>query len=209
MAGEPLIQGESIMYPLLRVRRTHGLRLALSVVVGVLAAAAASCASMRVSSYLAKDADLARYHSYTWAPSDRLSTGDPRLDNNPFFQERLQSSVDRQLGARGFAREAVTSPDLVVHYHASVSQELDVNNTDREFGHCDAGDCRPLLYEAGTIVVDLVDARTNKLVWRGWANDSIDGVIDNQDWLEDKIDQAVNRIMQQLPRSGLTVQRSS
>jgi len=182
------------MYPLSR-----GRWLSLSIAV-MFAALLAACASIHVNSYLARDAQFGRYRSYAWAAADRLSTGDPRLDNNPFFQKRLQTDVERQLDMRGFEKLAAVPPDLVVHYHASVNQEIDVNGVDRQFGHCEVAECQPLVYEAGTIVVDLVDARTNQLVWRGWARDNIEGVIDNQSWLEEKIDQSVVRIMERLPR---------
>jgi uncharacterized protein DUF4136 len=56
------------------------------------------------------------------------------------------------------------------------------------------------VYDAGTLFVDLVDTRTNRLVWRGWAEGSVDGVIDNQEWMEQRIDHVVTRILQRLPR---------
>jgi hypothetical protein len=37
-------------------------------------------------------------------------------------------------------------------------------------------------------------------VWRGWAEDSFDGVVENQDWMEAEIDEAVARILETLPR---------
>ena len=49
-------------------------------------------------------------------------------------------------------------------------------------------------------VKGLVGTRTNKLVWRGWAEGSVDGVIDNQEWMEARIDDAVAQILQRLPR---------
>jgi Domain of unknown function (DUF4136) len=51
------------------------------------------------------------------------------------------------------------------------------------------------------LFIDLVDARTDRLVWRGWARGNIDGVIDDQDWMEQSIDEAVARIMRELPRN--------
>ena len=54
-------------------------------------------------------------------------------------------------------------------------------------------------YEAGTLVIDMVDAKTNKVVWRGWAQDSMTGVIDNQTRLEKQIDEAVTKMMKELP----------
>ena len=65
---------------------------------------------------------------------------------------------------------------------------------------CRARTANRIVYDAGTIVVDLVDARTHRLVWRGWAEGSIDGVVDDQAWMEKRVDEAVARIMARLPR---------
>ena len=59
---------------------------------------------MRVNSFLERGLDFTRYRTYSWAPGDQLVTGDPRLDSNPFFLDRLQADVDQQLAARGFAK---------------------------------------------------------------------------------------------------------
>jgi hypothetical protein len=156
---------------------------------------------MNVSSYLERGADFTRYRTYSWGPADALDTGDPRLDNNPFFHERIQADVEKQLATRGFEKTASGVPDLLVHYHASISQRVDVNGVDRESGYCgDSDNCRPYVYEAGTLLIDFVDARTDKVVWRGWAEDTVDGVIDNQQLMEQKVDKAVTRILQRLPR---------
>lgn len=165
----------------------------------VSALALTGCASMKVDSYVDRSTDFTRYRTYDWAPAERFSTGDPRLDNNPFFQERLQAGVEAALAAKGFEKSTSESPDLLIHYHASISQRIDVSRIDREHGYDDEDD-RPFMYEAGTLGLDFIDARTNRLVWRGWAEDTIDGVIDDQAWMEQKIDEAVTRILERLPR---------
>jgi len=124
---------------------------------------------------------------------------DPRLDNNRFFDERVRTQVEKVLASRGFKKTTSGTPDLLVHYHASVTQEIDIRNIDREYAYCDDADCRPYVYDTGTLFVDLVDPSTNKLVWRGWAEGSVDGVIDNQEWMEARIDDAVTRILERLP----------
>ena len=48
--------------------------------------------------------------------------------------------------------------------------------------------------------VDVVDTRTNRVVWRGWAQDSIDGMIDNQELLRKEVNKAVTRMMELFPR---------
>jgi hypothetical protein len=160
----------------------------------------AGCASMNVSAYVERGIDIRQYHTYNWGPPDTFSTGDARLDNNRFFDERIRAQVERGLASRGFQQATSGTPDLLVHYHASVTQEIDVRNIDREYAYCDDADCRPYVYDAGTLFVDLVDPRSTKLVWRGWAEGSMDGVVDDQEWLEARIDEAVARILERLPR---------
>jgi len=167
---------------------------------GLVALVLAGCAAMTVSSYVEQGADFTRYRTYNWAPDDQLSTGDPRLDNNPFFQAQVRQSVEGELARRGYAK-ATSAPDVIVHYHANVTDTVDASAIDREAGYCDENSCRPFVYEAGTLVLDLVDARTERLVWRGWAKDTFDGIIENQDWMEERIGEAVAKIMERLPRT--------
>jgi hypothetical protein len=178
------------MTSLARLARLAGVTAVLAVLVG--------CAPVRVNSYAERAVDFSRYRTYAWSPTAHGPTGDPRLDNNRFFHERVIADVDSGLAARGYEKAATGEPDLVVHYHASVTQEIDLSVVDAPY--CDTNDCRPHVYEAGTLLFDLVDARTNRIVWRGWAEGSIEGIIDNQDLMEERIDQAVTRILAQLPR---------
>jgi hypothetical protein len=166
----------------------------------IAAAVLAGCATMGVSSFVDRTADFSRYHTFGWGPPDALPTGDPRLDNNPFFKDHLEGAVEKSLAARGFTRAASGTPDLLIHYHASVTQRLEVDSADRRFGYC-YRDCEPhvVQYDEGTVVLDVVDTRTNKVVWRGWARDTLDGVLENQALMDRKIDEAVQRMMQLFP----------
>jgi hypothetical protein len=160
------------------------------------ALALAACAPVRVNAALERGMDFTQYHSYTWAAADRFGTGDPRLDNNEFFEKRLQTDVDTVLAGRGLEKTSQATAALVIHYHASVKQQIDVNELDRKYGYCD--ECHSSVYDAGTITIDFVDARTNKLVWRGWSEGTLEG-IDSQDLLESRVDEAVTKILQKLP----------
>jgi hypothetical protein len=176
-------------------------RLYRLIAVAVLAVIAAGCATMLVSSHVQRDIDFGRYRTYDWGPADALPTGDPRLDRNPFFKDHMQGAVERGLARKGLTLSTSGTPDLLIHYHANVTQRIDVDRIDRRYGYCYGNDCNVRLmdYEAGTIVVDVVDTRTNRVVWRGWAQDSLDGVIDNQDRMEKMINQAVAKMLDQLP----------
>lgn len=167
------------------------------------ALAIAGCATMLVSSHIERGVDFTDYVTYEWGPPDNLPVGDPRLDNNPFFNDYLQGAIEKRLAARGYERALPGQPDLLVHYHASVTQKVDVYEVDTRYGYC-YGNCEPQFtdYELGTLVLDIVDAKTSKVVWRGWAQDVMTGVIDNQDRLEKQVDEGVTKMMVLLPRGG-------
>ena len=176
---------------------TSLLRLTAAIVGTIVFVATLACAPMRVRSFTEPGVDFSRYHTYAWAEHLDTATGDPRLDNNPFFQTRLMADIDRELTRHGFEKRTAGSPDLYVHYHARVTQELDVRTVDPEYGSCQ--NCGATVYDAGSILIDFVDGRTEKLAWRGWVETSMQGAIDNQRWMEDQIDQAVTRILDRLP----------
>lgn len=169
--------------------------------VALSALALTGCATMNVSSHIERGLDFAQYRTYDWGPADALPTGDPRLDKDPFFQDHVLGAVEKQLALKGFERSTSGAPNLLIHYHASINQRINVNRMDREHGYCYADDCHAgvIDYEAGTLVLDIVDARTNRVIWRGWAQDSVEGVLDNQDRMARKIDEAVRRMLERLP----------
>jgi hypothetical protein len=150
-----------------------------------------------VNSY--RQADFSRYRSYTWERSEAFSTGDARLDNNRFFIERVRTAVDEELGRRGLEKTESASADVTIHLHARIDQRLDTTALDRQYGRCDGPECWPVLYDAGTLVIDFIDTRTRTLAWRGWAESPFDGVIDNQQWMNATIDKTVAKILTRLP----------
>ena len=59
---------------------------------------------------------------------------------------------------------------------------------------------RVIDYEAGTLMLDIVDTRTNRVIWRGWAQDGVQGMLENRDVMAKKIDEAVTRMLEQFPK---------
>jgi uncharacterized protein DUF4136 len=176
----------------------------------VLALALGACATMTAGSHVAPAVDLRMFYTYDWGPRDALPAADPRLDNDPYFHDYVLGAIEKQLTAVGLERASGARPaDLRVHYHANITTRIDVDRADRERGYSagDAGAAHVIEYEAGTLVVDVVDARTNQVVWRGWAQDSVDGVLDDADRLRAKVDRAVRRIFEQFHRASLPGER--
>lgn len=183
------------MRPVLRLTATLLAALALT----------ACAARMTVSSHAERGLDFSRYRTFDWGPADALPTGDPRLDRDPFFKDRVQGAVEKGLAARGLQLSQTGSPDLLIHYHAHVSTRIDVNRIDRTNGYayCSQPGCPGdiVQYEAGTLVLDIVDAQTTRLLWRGWAQRSVADMLEHRDVMAKTIDQAVARMLLSLPTS--------
>lgn len=163
--------------------------------------ASAGCATMQVNSNIQRGADFTQYRTWEWAPDAAMPTGDPRLDSSPFFQNRVRAAVEHQLTAKGYVRSTLAgSPTLRVHYHANFSKTVEITHSGARSGSCDQ-DCEPeaYAYEQGTLVIDLIDARTEALVWRGWSRDNMEGAIDSQDRMEQEIDAAVAAMFERFP----------
>jgi uncharacterized protein DUF4136 len=169
--------------------------------VATVALAATHCATLNVSSHVQRGVDFAQFHTYDWGPADALPTGDPRLDQNPFFRDQVEGAVEKQLAAKGFERSASGTADLLIHYHASINQRIEVDRVDRQHGYCYDEDCRAgvLEYEAGTLVLDVVDPRTQRVIWRGWAQGSVEEFLHDQDRMARRIQEGVRRMLERLP----------
>lgn len=175
-------------------------RLARFTVLAIVSFALMACATtMTVSSHVDRSLDFSKYRTYDWGPADILPTGDPRLDANPFFKDHLQGEVEKQLAARGIEGPSSATPDLLIHYHANISHRLDVVGVDASHGYSYEGIGQVREYEAGTIVLDLVDARTQKVIWRGWAQDTVKDILADEDTMAGKIKEAVTRMLARLP----------
>jgi Domain of unknown function (DUF4136) len=157
----------------------------------------AGCATLHVYSFAERGADVARYRTYNWAVEKPQTTGDPRLDNNPFFNDRVHAAIEKELAKRGLEKTAAGEAQLLLHYHASMTQEVDLGAADADLAICST--CTPTVYDAGTLLIDLVDSRTEKLLWRGWAEGGLNDAIDSQDMMEARIDETVRRIIEKLP----------
>jgi hypothetical protein len=165
--------------------------------------ASAGCAPITVSAHIERGVSFAGYETYDWGPAANFPVGDPRLDNNSFFVDYLMGAIEKGMAAKGYAHSAGAPPDLLIHYHASVTQKVDVYTTEMKQGATIEGyEPRMTQYEQGTIVVDIVDASTGQLLWRGWSQGVLDGVIDNQARLERQVEDGVARLMALLPQGA-------
>jgi len=150
-------------------------------------------------------ADFGSYATYAWEEAEPLPTGDPRLDGNPIFQDRVRTSVSSALAGHGL-RQVESSPDLLVHTHVSVRDRVEVHEADRSAGYDVSSDYGPgtqvYQYEEGTLVVDLVDAEAMRVIWRGWIRTDVSRALSDPVALERLVDAAVEQLFRSYPPAG-------
>jgi hypothetical protein len=183
------------------VKRISGLALLAA---GAFAAAACSVA-LTAGADFDPNVDFDRYHTFAWDEADELPTGDPRLDDNPFFVQRLHTTIQARLGERRI-RYSADNPDLLVHHHATVRDRVEVIAADRERGYeptASGEGAEVIQWEEGTILVDIADAETRQIVWRGWAMADVEQALNDPVKMTELVYDAVAKMFELFPPSLL------
>jgi Domain of unknown function (DUF4136) len=167
------------------------------------AAVLSGCANIQSGADFPLGLRLDQYQTFTWGAGDTLPAGDPRLDNNPFFDARVRAAVELELAAHGLRRVS-SAPDLLVHYHASVRQRTDVVRADEARGYTNMemrASEQVIQFDEGTLIVDVADAKSKVVLWRGWSQTDVGGLLADPREMEKRINSSVRQMMQRFPRA--------
>jgi len=171
----------------------------------VLIAALGGCSTMRVTSDTDPSAKFTGYKSYNWMAEAPKKTGDPRIDGNSILASRIRSAVERQLAAKGYEKRSSGTPDFLVGYHASLEKKTSVRMLNEYYRYGPGWGRRyrgPQTYvydyDEGTLILDIVDPKTRKLLWRGSPTDVVNPTA-SEEARQKKINEAVTRILEKFP----------
>jgi len=117
------------------------------------------------------------YRTFAWQ-----ETGPTLQEFAPLMHTRIKNGIEHYLTEGGFIEDA-KDPDLWVTYHTSAQEEVQFSVTSYGYGYGAGWGWSPYwgatgggvsttasTYERGTLVVDIWDAKTNEIVWRGTAS---------------------------------------
>lgn len=147
----------------------------------VLAAALGACTGVPVSTDYNTGYAFSAASSYAWL--DRESIASDPMVNNDLVEARVRRAVDDQLRARGLSEaRSADQADLLVTYYVGQEDKLDVRTFRSHFGYYPCWHCYGAYggpgwgydndvwvseYTEGTLVIDIIDAESRKLVWHG------------------------------------------
>ncbi len=152
----------------------------------------AGCSGISVSTDYNTSVDFSEYQTFSWMEPPK-SGG---YDLDALMSARVKGAVDNQLITKGL-KKASTDPDLLVVYHTGKQGQIQIDSWG--YGYWGGG-VDAYSYEEGTLVVDLVDATAQKLIWRGTAESALPDSPSAQERTE-SINKAVVKIFASYPPS--------
>jgi len=162
------------------------------ILVGVMLLFAGRSSAGGVKTDYDRNANFAQYKTYSW---ERVQTRDPLM------VDRIKSAVNGSLAAKGLT-EVPTGGDLsivaieVTHNQQTLDTFYNNFGGGRRFGGFGEATTTTETYRVGTLVVDLSDPATKKLVWRGSASDTLS---DKSEKNIDNLDKGVVKMFKKFP----------
>jgi Domain of unknown function (DUF4136) len=142
-----------------------------------------------------RNANFGQYKTYSW---EQVKTQDP-LD-----ADRVKSAVNAALSAKGWTLQDSGGDVSIVAIEMSHNQQTLNTFYDgfgggwrwRGFGGLGEATTTTETYKVGTLVVDLFDAKTKQLIWRGNSSDTLSN---NSNKNIQTLDKDVEKMFKQFP----------
>ena len=138
-----------------------------------------------------RSANFPRFRTYAWTRGTELA--------DQLHHARVVRSIEGQLATKGLTKvQPDANPDVLVAYHTSFDRNLQISAFGSgwggpRFGGLRSGTATTQEILTGTLVVDIIDARTNTLAWRGMASGDI-----NTTARPEQRDKNINRAVQKM-----------
>jgi hypothetical protein len=159
-----------------------------------------------------RSADFSKYQTFAWGESE-IDVSNPVYDSD-LISKRIRTTVEKEFAKRGIVKNE-NNPDFIVSYHTYTEEKQ------RAYDGYPYGSygypyypfrfypfafgwgypyhwMRPTTtkeYTEGTLVLDIIDRKSDHLVWRG----SVSGDVENLSALKKQIEKGIKAIMKKYP----------
>lgn len=157
----------------------------------------ASCSTVRVATDYDKEVNFSQYNSFAF-----FKPGIDKAEISDLDKKRILRAIESELMAKGMTKSE--TPSLLVSIFTKERERVDVYNNSFGYGW----NWNPWYYGSyntsnvsrsteGTLYIDLIDAKTNNLVWQGMGN--ADLVTSSMEKKEERIQEIVMKILAEYP----------
>lgn len=177
-----------------------------SILVVLATIAISACNSIPVSQDFEQYFDHSRLKTFAWQSNDNNEWG---LADNEIVDRRIRNAIADTLVTKQFTQVETEASDFLVSYNVVVEQRVTGNNLSGgvSMGRSTRGRSASIgistgsqvrTYERGTMLIDIHDVASDKLVWRGVSAQALPDLSDPQR-LTDRINETVEAILKQCP----------
>jgi hypothetical protein len=160
--------------------------------IGLIFLFAGNSSAQQVKTDYDRNANFEQYKTYSW---EQVKTQDP------LFVDRIKNSVNAVLAAKGWTQVGSGGDVSIVAIQITRNQQTlntfyDGFGRGWRWGGFGEATTTTETYKVGTLVVDLFDTKTKKLIWRGVSSDTLSN---NSDKNIKNLDKGVEKMFKQFP----------
>jgi hypothetical protein len=176
-------------------------------VILVISGLCATAAAEKIRVHYDKSVDFAKYKTYGWAPVGAVA--------HPMLALDIVGAVDQEMAARGLTK-VPSNPDLLVQMYGAVDTEVSMTSNNPIYNATggippfDPSMTSPgnslywdgyygnstVVVHPGTLIIDIIDAKAKKLIWRGVGSEAISN---NPDKLMNEANDTISKLFKDYP----------
>jgi hypothetical protein len=149
-----------------------------------------SCSSISVRTDYDREVNFTKYQTFKWMPDPEKRLGRAKKDS--LLDKRIRSAVEREMEAKGYRFLRGGKTDALMVCHLGVRNKVDIDR----YGYW-GGRVHVQRYKEGSIILDIADAKTKELIWRGVAQ----GTVHYLEGDPERVNEAVFKILEGYPPS--------
>ncbi len=158
-----------------------------------------ACSSMEIATDYSESTDFDQFSTFKYVDSDQNLAATYNLQH-----QRVVEAVRQEMVSEGYS-EVTTDPDVFVTYFAGIDKQVVLHSTGMAHGRGGGWHRNSMMatstttsqtIHTGTLVIDIWDARSDALVWRGQVSDVLTG---NPDKTADSIKRGVDNVFKKYP----------
>jgi hypothetical protein len=169
--------------------------------------ALSACSTLKSTSDFDPSVSFEQYKTYSWVEKKNDDAG-YHLDG--LMDQRVRAAVETQLSQKGISKADKQNADLLVNYITKVDKKINIDTFNSNFGYNPYygprwgfggsihSETTVREYDVGTLMVDLVDNKTGKLIWRGTVADTVREQSTPEERIN-TINQAIGTVMMNYP----------
>ena len=167
----------------------------------------AACGGVSYNADFDPTANFDGFNTYQWAERTPTGDDDARVYND-IVDGRIKRAAERALEAKGY-HKVTSNPDFVVAWHGAIDGKMSVSTINSHYGYgwgwygyggMGMGTSQTYVneWDEGTLLIDIIDAQSQNLVWRGTATAELKQSRSTEE-AQRRMDEILEKLLERFP----------